>query len=65
MFLNSVDSDFLARHERYKDLLREAEHKRLIQTARLQRVGNRVAHRKVTGWLSIQMVKWGSKLHLL
>jgi hypothetical protein len=65
MFQSNIDSDFSARQEHYKDLLREAEHNRLIQIARPQQNGNQRMQGKVAGWIGDQMVKWGSKLQLL
>ena len=53
--------DFLARQERYRDLLREAERERLIWAAGLRRPGTRVRW-KVTDWVGAQMVRWGWKL---
>jgi hypothetical protein len=58
--LNYVD--FLVRQERYKDLLREAEHERLLQAAGLRQSGNRRSQRKVANWIGDQMVRWGRKL---
>lgn len=52
---------FLA-EEHHQDLLREAEHERLILTAGLRQPGNWKLHRKIVGWLGVQMVRWGSKL---
>lgn len=55
-------TDFLVRQEQYKDLLWEAEHERLIQAAKHRQPGNQRLHRKVVGWIGIQMVRWGWKL---
>jgi hypothetical protein len=55
-------NDILLQRERYKDLLREAEQKRLLQAAGLRRPGNWRPHRKVANWIGIQMVRWGRKL---
>lgn len=60
-----TDIDLLARHERYKDLVHEAEHERLIHLAELQQPDHSGIHWKFTGWVGDQMVKWGSKLQLL
>jgi hypothetical protein len=54
--------DFLMRQEYYKDLLREAEHERLIRAAGLWHSGNWRLHRKVADWIGAQMVRWGWKL---
>lgn len=56
------DTDFLVRQEQYKDLLREAEHERLIRAAGLQQPGNWRLHRKVANRIGAQMVSWGCKL---
>lgn len=48
--------------EKYKDLLREAEHERLIQAAGLRQPGGWALLRKAIGWIGVQMVRWGSKL---
>ena len=53
---------FLVQQEHYKDLLREAEHERLIQAAGLQQPSHWRLHRKVAGWIGAQMVRWGWKL---
>jgi hypothetical protein len=58
--LNYVD--FLARQERYKDLLQEAEREWLIQAAGLRQPGNWRLRRKTAGWIGAQMVSWGWKL---
>ena len=54
--------DFLVRQEHYKDLLREAEHERLIRATRLRQPGNWRLPRKVADWIGAQMVRWGWKL---
>jgi hypothetical protein len=54
--------DFLVTQEQYKDLLREAEHERLIQAAGLRQSGSWRLHRKVAGWIGARMVRWGRKL---
>lgn len=48
--------------ERQQDLLREAARQQLIQTAKRHRSANRKVHQSVTGWIGVQMVKWGTKL---
>jgi hypothetical protein len=65
MFPNDIASDFSARQERYKDLLREAERERLIRAIRFEQPGNRGMQRTVVGYIGVHVVKWGSKLHLL
>ncbi len=60
MFQGSLEFDFLARKERCKDLIREAEHEHLIQVAR-QQPGNWESHQKIANWLGAQVLKWGSK----
>ena len=60
MMLNYIH--FLARQEQYKDLLREAEHERLIRSAGLRHSGNWRLHRKLADWIGAQMVRWGCKL---
>jgi hypothetical protein len=52
---------FLAQ-EHYKELLREAEHERLIRAAGLRQPGNWKLYRKVADWVGDQMVRWGYKL---
>jgi len=52
----------LLAQEKYKELLREAEHLRLIQAARLEQPGDGGLLRQVVGWIGAQMVRWGSKL---
>lgn len=54
--------DPLVRQEQYKDLLREAEHERLIRAAGLRQLGNWKPPRKVAGWIGNQMISWGHKL---
>ena len=44
-------TDFLVRQEHYKDLLREAEHERLIRAAGLRQPGNWKLYRKVADWV--------------
>jgi hypothetical protein len=55
-------TDFLARQEHDKELLREAERERLIRSAGLRQPGNWRPHRKVAGWIGAQMASWGYKL---
>jgi len=55
-------TDFLARQEHDKELLREAERERLIRSAGLGQSSNWRPHRKVAGWIGAQMVSWGWKL---
>jgi hypothetical protein len=57
-----TDIDYLARKERAKDLLREAEHERLIQTIQLKQLGNQGWHRRVAIWIRTQMEEHRSKL---
>jgi hypothetical protein len=54
--------DFLVRQERYKDLLREAAHERLIRAAKPRPSGNRGPRRELAGWLGARMVGWGCAL---
>ena len=49
-------------YERRKDLLREAERMRLINTLQRQRSNERKIFRKVVNRIGAQMVKWGLKL---
>ena len=57
------DQEFLARQEHYKDLQREAEQARLVEVARLQQSGMKTTiHRKLLGWISDQLIRWGLKL---
>jgi hypothetical protein len=53
-------TDFLARQEHDKELLREAERERLIRSAGLRQPGNWRPHRKVAGWIGAQMVSCGA-----
>jgi hypothetical protein len=57
-----TDIDYLARKERYKDLLREAEHERLIQSIRAKQPGNQRWHRRVAIWIRTRMEEYHSKL---
>jgi hypothetical protein len=59
------DMDYLVRRERCQDLMREAAHDRLIQEARLGQYDVWESQRRMVGWLRGQMIKWGTKLHLL
>ena len=57
-----TDIDYLAHKERCKDLLREAEHERLIQAIRAKQPGNQRWHRRVTNWIRTRMEEYRSKL---
>lgn len=54
--------DYLARKERCKDLVREAEHEQLIHAVQIQG-SHWDGHRKVVSWIGSRMVKLSSKLH--
>lgn len=56
------EGDVLAARERYKDFLREAECKRLMQTTRPQQPHHPRWHWIVVNWLGYQMVRLGQKL---
>jgi len=60
MFPN--DADFLARQERYKDLIREAERARLSHAAGHQYSSKRKTYRRLVGWIGAQMTKLGQHL---
>jgi hypothetical protein len=57
-----TDVDYLARKERCKDLLREAEHERLIQTIRAKQPGSQRWHWRVANWIRTRMEEYRSKL---
>ena len=54
--------DYLARKERMKDLLREADRERLINTLIPPYAHNWKRHRRLIGWLGIQLVTLGWQL---
>jgi hypothetical protein len=54
--------DYLVQKEKFQDLMREAEHERLLQIAKLQQASQRGLHRNLAAWVGIQLVKWGSRL---
>ena len=54
MFVSQVD--VLVRQEQYKDLLREAEHERLIRAARPRPTSSGRLYRKAANWLGTKMV---------
>lgn len=54
--------DFQVRQEQYKDLLRQAEHERLIKTASLYNSGGRKLNFNITNWLGAKLVSWGMNL---
>ena len=58
----TLDTTFIIQKERIQDLIREVEHDRMLQMAKLQRTGQPALHRNLTAWIGLQMVKWGSKL---
>jgi hypothetical protein len=47
---------------RQEELLREAEHERLIRAARLQQPRQPRFHRRWANWLGVHMARWGQKL---
>lgn len=51
-----------AQHERYEDMIRQAEQRRLIRTARAQQPRKRRWHRQFAGWVGGRMVAWGWRL---
>lgn len=55
---------FLVRQEQYKDLLREAEHRRLIRAGRPRPTGSGRLYRKAADWIGTKMVSWGCGLTL-
>jgi hypothetical protein len=55
-------TDFLVRHEHYRDLLQKAEHERVIQAIGLRHPGDWRLHWKVADWVGAQMIKWGCEL---
>lgn len=57
-----TDIDYLVHKERCKDLLREAEHERLIHTIRARQPGNQRWHRRVANWIRTRMEEYHSKL---
>lgn len=56
-----TDTDYLARQERYKDLIREAERARLIRAAGHQYLPNQKNYHRLVDWMGAQMVKLGQK----
>ena len=48
--------------ERRKDLLREAEHMRLLNSLQRQRPNEPKRVRKAANWLGVKLVEWGLKL---
>jgi hypothetical protein len=52
----------LVNGEKQKDLLRELDHRELVQAAMLQAGPQFMSYRKAAGWLGTQLVKWGAKL---
>jgi hypothetical protein len=54
--------DYLARKERIKDLLREADRERLINTASLSYSRHWKPYRRLVGWLGVQLVTLGWQL---
>ena len=59
MFPNGIE--FYAR-ERHKDLRREAERMRLINTLQRQPAHRQNIFQSVVPWFGLQLVKWGLKL---
>ena len=60
MYQNELD--LMAHQERYKELLQETEHERLIRTARLHNSGSRKLNLRLTNWLGARLVSWGMNL---
>jgi hypothetical protein len=54
--------NFLLVQEHYKEMLREAEHERLIRAAGLRQPGNWRLRRKIANWIGARLVSWGWKL---
>jgi hypothetical protein len=52
----------LVNGEKQKDLLRELDHREVVQAALLQSGPQFGSYRKAAGWLGTQLVKWGAKL---
>jgi len=50
------------RYERYKDLLLEAEHERLVQRALAGREKRDGFYRAALVWLGCRLVEWGKSL---
>lgn len=48
--------------EKVKDLIRKAEHQRLLNEAGLRQSINPISYRVIVGWLGDQMVRLGVKL---
>ena len=53
---------YLARRERYTDLLKQATQERLARASMLQQASNRKISITVIHWIGAQMVKWGYTL---
>ena len=54
--------DLLVHQERYKDMLREAESRRLIRQARAEMPQRPPMRYRALGWLGRQLVNWGCRL---
>ena len=53
--------EFIMR-EKEEEMRRDLKQRQLLQAAGIQPFDNWTLPRKLTGWLGVQMVKWGSKL---
>ncbi len=56
------DKDILMQRERYKDLLRDAEHDRLVRQVHTQSHSRDKLHSRTLDWLGRQLVIWGMSL---
>jgi len=57
--------NFIMGRRRQEELLLEAEHERLVRTARLQQRGKGGPHLKYAGWLGDRLISLGLKLERL
>ncbi len=55
------NAEFVAR-ERHKDLLHEANQRRLIKTIEAGQANRSTRLQRVVGWVGLQLVTWGLKL---
>ena len=56
------DKDVWMQRERYRDLLRDAEHDRLLQQVHTQNHGQDRLHSQALNWLGRRLVMWGMSL---
>ena len=57
----SGDIHFLLRKQQHEEALQWAAEERLVRASK-EVINNEVLHLRIAHWVSIQMIKWGSKL---